>query len=213
MYSLLFIVILFMLGGCDDKKNQNSTIVTENTTQILQTDKNESFSKKNISFNGNVTQIVTHAFALSDLQQKSYKGTLNDKAIFLEGVNAPAVIFHFFATWCPPCAGEAPYLSDLQKKHPQELFIAGITVNDTPTQEILEKFIQENHADYYISTARENDALATEITEVLNLDSNFSLPLTVIYHNGKYLSHYEGAVPVEILEHDIHEAIKDSKQE
>jgi len=209
----LFIIILFVLGGCDDKKNKNSTIVTENTTQIVQTDKNESFPEKNISLNGNVTQIATYAFTLSDLQQKSHKGTLKDRAIFLEGINTPVVIFHFFATWCPPCAGEAPYLSDLQQKYPQELFIAGITVNDTPTREVLEKFIQENHADYYISTTLENDALATKIAEGLDLDSNFSLPLTIIYHNGKYFSHYEGAVPIEILEHDIREAIKDLKQE
>ncbi|MDQ1326607.1 MAG: hypothetical protein QG564_1732 [Campylobacterota bacterium] len=199
--------------GCDDKKNKNSTIVIENTTEIIQIDKNKSFSKKNILPDGNVTQTATHAFMLSNLQQSSYKGIMAGKTILLEGINAPVVIFHFFATWCPPCAGQAPYLSDLQKKYPQELFVAGVMVNDTPSKEVLNQFIQENHADYYISLAQENDTLAAKITEALKLDSNFSLPLTVIYHNGKHLIHYEGAVPAEILEHDIREVIKDLKEE
>lgn len=213
-YSLLSAVILFLITGCEDKKDQNSTMEMENTTAIIRSDNNK--SSQNEDGQLNEINFITHAepyfFLLNDTHHVSYKGTMHDKTISLEGMSAPVVVFHFFATWCPPCVGEAPYLSDLQKKYAQEVFVAGVTVNDTPN-EALEQFIEQNDADYYISIADENDRFAAKMAEVLNLEGNFSLPLTVIYYQGEYLVHYEGAVPIEILDHDIQKAIKNTNEE
>lgn len=213
-YSLLSAIILFLITGCEDKKDQNSTMELENTTTIVQSDKNQSLENEDGPFNG--INFIPHAepysFLLNDRHNMSYKGVIKDKTILLEGVNAPIIVVHFFATWCPPCAGEAPYLSDLQKKYAQEVLVAGVTVNDTPN-ETLEQFIEQNDADYYISIADENDRFAAKMAEVLNLEGNSSLPLTVIYYQGEYLVHYEGAVPIEILDHDIQKAIKNINEE
>jgi len=215
-YSLLSAVILFLITGCEDKKDQNSTMEMENTTIVVQySDKNKLFQNGDIlpqETNNTLRSAEPYSFLLNDTHHVSYKGTMHDKTISLGGVSAPVVVFHFFATWCPPCAGEAPYLSDLQKKYAQEVFVAGVTVNDTP-DETFEQFIEQNDADYYISIADENDRFAAKMAEVLNLEGNFSLPLTVIYYQGEYLVHYEGAVPIEILDHDIQKAIKNTNEE
>ena len=114
---------------------------------------------------------------------------------------------NFFATWCPPCKSEIPYLADLQKKYDGTLFIAGILVNDSLDKKTLKAFIEEYGINYFISRAQDNNTLVKLAVKRLQLDENFPIPLTILFKNGNYYSHYEGAVPVEMLEHDIKEAI------
>jgi len=46
------------------------------------------------------------------------------------------------------------------------------------------------------------------MASILELPENFSIPLTVMYLNGEYFTHYEGSVPVEMIEYDIQQAKK-----
>ena len=123
-------------------------------------------------------------------------------------INQAVVIVNFFSTWCSPCSGEIPYLSDLQKKYKKKLFVAGILINDKQDDNTLKEFISKHHADYFISNSKHNDAFADKVVKELQLPENFSIPLTVIYKEGNYYTHYEGAVPVEMIDHYIQEAIK-----
>ena len=49
------------------------------------------------------------------------------------------------------------------------------------------------------------------LASTLDLPKNFPIPLTVIYVEGKYFTHYEGSVPVEMIEYDIQQAKKQLK--
>jgi thiol-disulfide isomerase/thioredoxin len=118
---------------------------------------------------------------------------------------------NLFATWCPPCIGEIPYLNDLQKKYEKELLVVGILTHDDIIQDELETFMAKNQINYFISNGTENDAFATLLASTLDLPKNFSIPLTVIYVEGKYFTHYEGSVPVEMIEYDIQQAKKQLK--
>lgn len=62
-------------------------------------------------------------FALKDL---------SGKTIRLSDYRGKAVVLNFWATWCPPCRHEIPWLVDLQKQYgPHGLEIIGISMDET----------------------------------------------------------------------------------
>ncbi len=230
--TLLVCFSLFSFTGCEDKKVQEPLIVVENTTELL-TQKDESqqeekqeksevqesqktsvtletleTKKEPMSKEVTASQIPTDAFTLKDIQQNRHTFTISNRKITFHDIDQPIVIVNFFNTWCTPCRGEIPYLADLQKKYKKKLFIVGILVNDNQDNHALKEFISKHHADYFISNSKYNDAFAAKTVKELQLPENFPLPLTVIYKDGNYYTHYEGAVPIEMIDHDIQEAIK-----
>ena len=164
--------------------------------------------KEIISKKFSPTQTLTDTFTLSGIQQNTYTISIVDQKITLQDIDQSIVILNFFSTWSAPSRGEIPYLSDLQKKYKKDLFIAGILVNDVLYDNTLKEFISKHHANYFISNSKQNDAFFSKVIKELHLLENVSLPLTVIYKNGDYYTHYEGAVPVEMIDHDIRQVIK-----
>ncbi len=211
---LIIILICFALfsffSGCEDKKDKDSLIAVEHTTELLmQKDKDQQkrpeTQKKPISAH---IPVPTDIFTLSDIQQNKYTLAIGNQKMAFDTIAQPIVILNFFSTWCSPCRAEIPYLSDLQKKYKKKVFIAGIVINDTQSIDTLKQFMNKYHADYFISNGQQNDLFASKMVKELQLSDNFSIPLTVIYKNGNYYTHYEGVVPVEMIDHDIQEAIK-----
>ena len=218
---------LFSFTGCEDKKVQEPPIAIEDTTEIL-TQKDQDQQKETIqkveevkttkeieeTEKETITEESTMAqtlpgdtFILSDIQQNKQRLTINDQKITFHDLDQSVVVVNFFSTWCAPCRGEIPYLSDLQEKYKNKIFIAGILVNDKQDDHTLIQFMSKNHANYFISNSEENDAFAAKIAKDLQLPENFPIPLTVIYKDGDYYTHYEGAVPVEMIDHDIQQII------
>ncbi len=147
-------------------------------------------------------------FILNDTQENTHKLTISDQKINFHDINQSIVVVNFFSTWHAPSCGEIPYLSDLQKKHEKHIFIVGILINDVMYDRTLQEFIRKYHANYFISNSKQNDAFAAKIVKELQLPENFTIPLTVVYKDGDYYTHYEGAVPVEMIDHDIQQVIK-----
>ena len=102
-------------------------------------------------------------------------------------------------------------MNDLQKKHKKELSVIGILTHDSIVQSELETFMAKNQVNYFISNGTYNDAFADLLATALHLPKNFSIPLTVMYVEGEYFTHYEGTVPVEMIEYDIQQAKKQLK--
>ncbi len=191
--NILFLTaVLLCFTGCEDKKSDTTveTATTEDANKREETNE----SKK-------------YTFTLSDLNESNYSVSIQNKHIEISTVKQELILLNFFATWCPPCKGEIPYLADLQKKYEGKLFIAGILVNDKPDRKALKTFTETYGVNYFISSAKDNDDLVKLEVQKLQLDENFPIPLSILFKNGNYYSHYEGAVPVEMLEHDIKEAI------
>ncbi|MBX3390291.1 MAG: TlpA family protein disulfide reductase [Phycisphaeraceae bacterium] len=46
-------------------------------------------------------------------------------------------VIEFWATWCTPCVGSIPHLTELQKKYPN-IVIIGVTASEQPTQSNLD---------------------------------------------------------------------------
>ena len=125
-------------------------------------------------------------------------------------IDKPVVLLNFFATWCPPCRAEIPHLVNLQKKYSEKLKIVAVLVENRQNDEI-EEFKKRYGINYFVSNSSDNMNLAKKTADMLHQPQNFSIPMMVLFIDGKYFRHYVGIVPEEMLESDIKEAIKEIK--
>lgn len=212
--SALLLTILFIsFTGCEEKTPEDTAIPVENTTEVVtkkvkaDTPVQERFFRKGLP----PVEAGADTFTLHNTKEQSYKVTIsNEKVIFHDNAK-PMVLINLFATWCPPCVGQLAYLNDLQKKHDKDLFVTGILTHDSIDETLLKTFIAKNQISYFVSNSTHNDAFSTLLATTLHLPENFSIPLTALYVNGKYFTHYEGVVPVEMIEYDIQQAKKQLK--
>jgi cytochrome c biogenesis protein CcmG/thiol:disulfide interchange protein DsbE len=80
-------------------------------------------------------------FVLTDLQGNTVK---------LSDLRGKAVVLNFWATWCPPCNEEIPWLVDLQKRYgSQGLQIVGISMDDGDPKDVV-KFAAKHSINYPI---------------------------------------------------------------
>ena len=202
---LLFITALLCFSGCENKKSDTPV---KHSTDIID---------KNTTFNDAVVPPLkadtnTKKFKLNDIDNKSYTFYFNNKDIFIDDIPQKFVLLNFFATWCPPCNGQLPYISDIQEKYKGKLFVAGFLVNDADKEyHEIQELTTKYAIDYFISNSKQNDTFAMELLKCLKITGNFQLPLTILYKNGKYYTHYEGATPIEMIEHDIKKAMKNKE--
>ena len=203
--TLLFITVLICFTGCEDKKCDQPLGNTTNTI-------NNKCDISDLNISTLKTDKEAKSFKLNDIDNKSHTFYFNKKDILIEGISQKFVLLNFFATWCPPCNGQVPYIADLEKKYKKDLFVTGILVNDADKEyHELEAFSVKYHIDYFISNAKQNDTFAIELLKGLSIKENFQLPLTILYKNGTYYAHYEGAVPIEMIEHDLKNAMKNKE--
>ena len=189
LLALAALALIFGLSGCgkkeESKSEKNSTSATKEGTMPQGT-----------------------PFSLTNQHGLTRTVILQEKKVALQGIDKPVVILHFFTTWSLPCRGEAPYLSDLQVKYKKEVELLGILLHPDNYLQELDSFVTKNRLAYFISSGSQNDALAKAVAGQLALPDTLPIPLTVIYHDGRYYKHYEGAVPVEMLVHDIDTLLK-----
>ncbi|MDM5264303.1 TlpA disulfide reductase family protein [Sulfurovum sp. XTW-4] len=205
---LLLLILLIVFIVREEKQPKSTPLPTENTTEVIA--KKDKTLQKGVlpQVKSSVPKIPSKVFTLINTKVQSHKVAISDQQVVFQDAKQPIVMVNLFATWCPPCIGEIPYLNDLQKKYKEELFVVGILTHDTITQDALGSFMAKNQINYFISNGTENDTFADHLATTLDLPKNFPIPLTVIYVKGEYFTHYEGAVPVEMIEYDIQQAKK-----
>jgi len=198
---LLLSLILLFAAGCSDKK--------EKPVNACVPSKEVNCSERNESQISKISTMLEGSSILKSIKDETHGVMVDKNRFIINDVKQPIVLVNFFSTWCPPCRGQIPYFEDLRKKYKKELFVAGILVNDDANATKLEQFYTKYHIDYFVSNDIENEYVTAKVIEALKLDDNFTLPLTVLYKNGNYYTHYEGPVPVEMIDHDIRTAIEE----
>jgi len=203
---LILLVISFFSQGCE-KKGENENPF-EKMTQIEQNDSitRETLEQGKDRLEENTTTIYPATgknFTLTDLTEQRHYISVNGTQLLFKDISQPVVVLYFFAPWSVPCKSEVPYLSELQKKYSKDVFVMGILINPEKYVAQIGTFVQEQHANFYIAASQQNNRFTKEILSDLNLSENIPVPLTVIFHSGHYWRHYEGAIPIEMLEHDI----------
>ena len=115
--------------------------------------------------------------------------------------NDEAILFNFFATWCPPCKAEIPHLNNLSDKFKGKLKIVSVLMEDKSKDEI-DAFMKKFKINFGISYGENNFLFAKALGGVVGI------PYMVLYKpNGEYATHYVGLVPEEMLESDINKVI------
>ena len=194
LHNIIFLLLFFTLIGCDESKTKPSLI----------TQSKEEETKRD-------------TFVLENTSGKTFALTLSNSKLLFHKRSEGIVLINLFATWCNPCDSLAPYLSDLQNKYEKDIFIAGIPTHDFANKEGINHFIKKEDLGYFISYAKDNEDFVSFLIENLskknlNVDSNFSIPLSIMYVEGNYFTHYEGIVPIEMIEYDIQQAQKQFKK-
>ena len=178
--AYMLVVSLFLLiVGCDSKESipKSSEVVT--------------------------TKPEIYRFEISDIDRRRATVTIEDGELNITKVKQSIVVLNIFASWSPACRGLLPYLGDLQQRYSKEVFIVGVAVNSDLSDESLREFMNRYKLKYFISNSKDNSKLASTLVKLLNIDSNYPIPLTVIFENGLYITHYIGATPVEMIRSDI----------
>lgn len=179
-YIAIAISTLLLLNGCEDKtqKENLNSLVSKNT------------------------------YELKDLQGAKFSVTKTGNNFDVKGLENKIVIFDIFATWCPPCRSAASNLASLQKKYKDDIKIIGILIEENKNNAYVQNFVDKYGADYSISNSKDNQKLSRAIAGSIGIGQGFGIPLMVMYYNGKYINHYGGIVPEEMIESDIKLALR-----
>ncbi|MEA1917039.1 MAG: TlpA disulfide reductase family protein [Campylobacterota bacterium] len=174
------IPLLFLVTGCSDSST-TSTKAEAPSAQI----------------------VSTNEYTLTSLSGEKFQITKEADEFIVKGYENKIVIFDLFATWCPPCRAEATHLSAIQDKYKDSVKIIGITIEQGLASEKLVDFSTQYNATYSLVNSPDNQKVSRLIASSIRVGERFPIPLMVMYKDGKYVTHYAGAVPQEMIESDI----------
>ncbi|MDF1879773.1 TlpA family protein disulfide reductase [Sulfurimonas sp. MAG313] len=166
--------VIFLLGACSDSSQEELSSL--------------------------VSQSVYH---LKDLKNVEYKVIKEGNDFTVEGMSDKVILFDIFATWCPPCRAAAPNLSKLQDKFKNDVKIIGVLIEEDKSNAYVQRFVDTYGAEYSISNTPDNHTLSRAIAATTDVGQGFPIPLMVMFYKGKYINHYIGVVPEEMIENDI----------
>ncbi len=201
LFPLIFLLLL--LTGCNKKEKQENPF---SYTQEINDRNITEDQMKDVTKDQNRTDSQTN-FLLSDTNGRQLTLSIDENHHLLIDTNIShsISIVNLFSPWSYPSKNQLPYLVDLQKKYPKDLQVIGIVLNphDHAIDQI-NSLLRGTGGDLlFIATGKENNRFAKKVTKPLHLPDFIPVPLTIIYHNGIYFRHYEGAVPIEMIDHDI----------
>ena len=204
---LASILVIALFQGCSESINSdNSDVVGIDTTEKREqpTSKIEKVEKNLIS---------KTEFHLKTVENGNYTVVKEGSNFTVQNIDSTLVLFDFFTTWCPACRSVSPHLANIQAKYPKEMLVLGILIEEDKSDKEILAFKKKYKADYPIanSTGKEsnyaNFKLSNDIAALLRQPRSFPIPLLVMFKNGEYFTHYIGAVPEEMIESDIKEAL------
>lgn len=150
-----------------------------------------------------IEQKKIEPLVLTTTQGQSLSIEKNKTGINISNIQNKAVLLNFFASWCPPCKAEIPYLNNIQSKYKDKLEIIGVALENTNLDE-LNNFITNHNIIYKITHGTSNYDLAKLIGGVN------TIPFMILYYpDGRYAYHYVGVVAEEMLEADIQKVLSD----
>jgi thiol-disulfide isomerase/thioredoxin len=172
---------LFILTGCSDTKKESIQEINN--------------------------MVAKSTFTLTSLDGETFSVKKEADNFILKDANGKVVIYDIFGTWCPPCRAEAPHLSRLQEKFSDKLQVIGIAIDPNPSNATLKEWQETYHANYAIVNSADNKTLANAMASAVRAGEDFPIPLMLMFKDGKYVTHYVGAIPEEMIESDIKRAL------
>lgn len=125
--------------------------------------------------------------------------------LILDSANKKPTIYSFFSTKCPECIKKIPHLIDLQNRYKEKINLIGVVVENR-SQEEIKDFCDFYNINYRVVLGNGSYKLADAVGGVR------MIPAVHLYdQDGKYATHFIGAMPQEMLESRINALL--SKEE
>lgn len=194
----LFITLFFTACNENKKKIVDASLApVESNTPVIIQDKKPSVPKQD-----------PNRYLLSDMNAKDLNVTFKEQKLSIKGVKEPIILLNFFAPWSAPCRAELSQLDTLQKKYNKKLFVLGVVVDEKQDKTEFRYLMKKLNINYYLSISQNNQRFINAMKKSLKLVDNFPIPLSILYINGGYHRLYEGAMPIEMLEYEVKQAIQ-----
>ena len=206
--GILFSLPLFF-SGCEQKpKDTDATLLVENSTEIIGGQESDTVQDDTpVTEEKRSEQPVQSAAPSEQLLFKKSNGAtytliMQNGKLLPDPKSKPILLINLFDIDDHASAAQVPYLSKLQHKYGNRLTVLGISTNQTMDEEALRAFIDRHQIDYFISYEQNDPALINLFLDLLKSDG-LTTPTTLLYHQGELGPIYEGAVPIEMITHDI----------
>lgn len=204
--TLLLGVFLLTLIACEDKKDNSKGSPEANGTEIF----TEKDLKKRVSTT--YPSDINHSqysdtFTVKSTQNKSYTFSMSGKNIYSDSFRGKTIVLNISHISSPTSLDQMESLSKVQAKHQSNSIVISLLLGDIKEISTPNIFLNKHHIYHFVSFAQEQDKLAKKIYQSLQVKEN-TMPLTIIYKDGKYYSHFEGNTPLEMINHDIKQTIK-----
>ena len=109
---------------------------------------------------------------------------LNDQKISLSDYKGKKVFVNFWATWCPPCKYEMPFINEIYKENKD---IEILTISSNESKNIVEKYIKQNNYEFKV--------LLDTDSKVATKYRAYSIPLSILIdEDGNIIKTHNGAM-------------------
>ena len=149
-------------------------------------------------------KVEKHTPKTAQIYQRFFRDTkltdLDGKRFDLSVLSARIVIINFWASWCQPCMQELPGLIELKKRNADNSKVAVFAINvDESDQKQRIARIQKKFSFNFPIIPDYSGSLAN----ALDVDS---VPVTIVYKDGKMLAVFDG--PVDFTSEEFKETIR-----
>lgn len=180
-FTLFFFILLFT--GCDFKNENDQKEAIKNA--IAQENANFFVDLQTINNEILKTKISKNKIEFDDLKDK-------------------VILVSFFATWCPPCKAEIPYLVELKEKYPNDIEIVGVLLEKDKNNDDMAFFVNEFGINYKITNSSNNYLLEQAVGGIKTIPTMY-----LLNKKGEIQQRYVGMILEEMLEIDIKKALEE----
>ncbi|GLY12382.1 peroxiredoxin family protein [Pseudobacillus badius] len=182
-------------------------------TNFISKDKRTDGTVKFEEYSNGTIEDSSDELVAADFNSKLKKGTmvpsfklknLSGETISLSDYKGKKILLNFWASWCPPCKEEMPYIQKYYEERADKSNVEVITVNMTKHEqgdiERVEKFIEEQKLTFPV--------LLDENGEIMNLYNIRAFPTTyIINEDGMIADIVSLPLDDKIIEDLIHEQL------
>lgn len=112
---------------------------------------------------------------------------LDGQNITMTKINAPVVIYNFWASWCIPCLEEMPSMMALKKQYsPKQMQILAINTDEEDQLANIDKTMKK------INMTDEFTIILDKESKLVNEYKIAAIPVTIVYHRGKVVHFSNG---------------------
>jgi len=174
-YTIIMFFIAFLIIGCGSEEN-------------TETKKNKIKSIDKHHIDKSIAYLTNHSETITISKNKIQTNICQTKTIIL----------NIFAVWSKPSLGELEVLDKLQKRKKNVCVISIAIDSDSNTS-----LANEYKISHKVIFNSQNNNFVDKIANIIHINKNFKLPMSIIYKNNQYIDNYQGLMPFEMLDYII----------